>query len=172
MSIAASVNSVNISLLVAQSIKNMRIVIQRVSEASVTVAGEVISKIGKGMMILLGIEDADTEEDVEWLCNKLSKLRIFSDENDAMNLDINQIEGSFLVVSQFTLHAMTKKGNRPSFIRAARPEKAIPLYENFLKQLALISGRPVQCGQFGAMMDVALINDGPVTIIMDTKDKV
>ena len=150
----------------------MRIVIQRVSEASVTVAGEVISKIGKGMMILLGIEDADTEEDVEWLCNKLSKLRIFSDENDAMNLDINQIEGSFLVVSQFTLHAITKKGNRPSFIRAARPEKAIPLYENFLKQLALISGRPVQCGQFGAMMDVALINDGPVTIIMDTKDKV
>jgi D-tyrosyl-tRNA(Tyr) deacylase len=138
----------------------------------VTVAGEVISKIGKGMMILLGIEDADTEEDVEWLCNKLSKLRIFSDENDAMNLDINQIEGSFLVVSQFTLHAMTKKGNRPSFIRAARREKAIPLYENFLKQLALISGRPVQCGQFGAMMDVALINDGPVTIIMDTKDKV
>ena len=150
----------------------MRIVIQRVSEASVTVAGEVISKIGKGMMILLGIEDADTEEDVEWLCNKLSKLRIFSDENDTMNLDINQIEGSFLVVSQFTLHAMTKKGNRPSFIRAARPEKAIPLYDNFLKQLALISGRPVQCGQFGAMMDVALINDGPVTIIMDTKDKV
>ena len=150
----------------------MRIVIQRVSEASVTVAGEVISKIGKGMMILLGIEDADTEEDVEWLCNKLSKLRIFSDENDAMNIDINQIEGSFLVVSQFTLHAMTKKGNRPSFIKAARPEKAIPLYENFLKQLALISGRPVQCGQFGAMMDVALINDGPVTIIMDTKDKV
>ena len=150
----------------------MRIVIQRVSEASVSVAGEVISKIGKGMMILLGIEDADTEEDVEWLCNKLSKLRIFSDENDAMNLDINQIEGSFLVVSQFTLHAMTKKGNRPSFIKAARPEKAIPLYENFLKQLALISGRPVQCGQFGAMMDVALINDGPVTIIIDTKDKV
>ena len=149
----------------------MRIVIQRVSEASVTVAGEVISKIGKGRMILLGIEDADTEEDVEWLCNKLSKLRIFSDENDAMNLDINQIEGSFLVVSQFTLHAMTKKGNRPSFIRAARPEKAIPLYENFLKQLALISGRPVQCGQFGAMMDVALINDGPVTIIIDSQNK-
>ena len=149
----------------------MRIVIQRVSEASVTIAGEVISKIGKGMMILLGIEDADTEEDVEWLCNKLSKLRIFSDENDAMNLDINQIEGSFLVVSQFTLHAMTKKGNRPSFIRAARPEKAIPLYENFLKQLALISGRPVQCGQFGAMMDVALVNDGPVTIIIDSQNK-
>ena len=100
----------------------MRIVIQRVSEASVSVGGELISKIEKGMMILLGIEDADTEEDVEWLCNKLSKLRIFSDENDAMNLDINQIEGSFLVVSQFTLHAMTKKGNRPSFIKAARPD--------------------------------------------------
>ena len=150
----------------------MRIVIQRVSEASVTIAGEMISKIDKGMMILLGIEDADTEEDIEWLCNKVTKLRIFSDENDAMNLDINQIEGSFLVVSQFTLHAMTKKGNRPSFIRAARPEKAIPLYEKFLERLASISGRPVQCGQFGADMDVALINDGPVTIIIDTKDKV
>ena len=149
----------------------MRIVIQRVSEASVSVGGELISKIEKGMMILLGIEDADTEEDVDWLCNKLSKLRIFSDENDAMNLDINQVEGSFLVVSQFTLHAMTKKGNRPSFIRAARPEKAIPLYETFLKQLAVISGRPVKCGQFGADMDVALINDGPVTIIMDSQNK-
>ncbi len=149
----------------------MRIVIQRVSSASVSVGGETISKIEKGMMILLGIEDADTEEDIDWLCNKLAKLRIFSDENDAMNLDINQIEGSFLVVSQFTLHAMTKKGNRPSFIRAARPEKAIPLYETFLKRLAAISGRPVQCGQFGAMMDVALVNDGPVTIIMDTKNK-
>ena len=150
----------------------MKIVIQRVSEASVTIDGEMISKIDKGMMILLGIEDADTEDDIEWLCNKVTKLRIFSDENDAMNLDINQIEGSFLVVSQFTLHAMTKKGNRPSFIRAARPEKAIPLYEKFLERLASISGRPVQCGQFGADMDVALINDGPVTIIIDTKDKV
>lgn len=149
----------------------MRIVIQRVSEASVSVGGKVISKINAGMMILLGIEDADTEEDIEYLCNKLTKLRIFSDENDAMNLDINQIEGSFLVVSQFTLHAMTKKGNRPSFIRAARPEKAIPLYETFLKRLAYISGRPVLCGEFGAMMDVSLINDGPVTILMDTKDK-
>lgn len=150
----------------------MRVVVQRVSKASVSVAGEIISKIEKGMMILLGIEDADTEEDVEYLCNKLTKLRIFSDENDAMNLDINQIEGSFLVVSQFTLHAMTKKGNRPSFIKAARPEKAIPLYESFLKRLSYISGRPVQCGEFGAMMEVALVNDGPVTIIMDTKDKI
>ena len=149
----------------------MKIVIQRVSEASVTIDGEMISKIDKGMMILLGIEDADTEDDIEWLCNKVTKLRIFSDENDAMNLDINQIEGSFLVVSQFTLHAMTKKGNRPSFIRAARPEKAIPLYEKFLERLASISGRPVQCGQFGADMDVALINDGPVTIIIDSQNK-
>lgn len=149
----------------------MRIVAQRVSEASVSIAGETISKIDEGMLILLGIEDADTEEDIEWLCNKLTKLRIFSDENDAMNLDINQIEGSFLVVSQFTLHAMTKKGNRPSFIKAARPEKAIPLYETFLKRLAIISGRTVRCGEFGADMDVALINDGPVTILMDTKNK-
>ena len=149
----------------------MRIVIQRVSEASVSVDRKVISKIEEGMLILLGIEDSDTEDDVEWLCNKVSKMRIFSDENDAMNLDINQVEGSFLVVSQFTLHAMTKKGNRPSFIRAARPEKAIPLYETFIKQLAIISGRPVKCGEFGAMMDVSLVNDGPVTILMDTKNK-
>ena len=149
----------------------MRIVIQRVSEASVSVGGEIISKIEEGMLILLGIEDSDTEEDVEWLCNKLTKLRIFSDENDAMNLDIKQIEGSFLVVSQFTLHAMTKKGNRPSFIRAARPEKAIPLYETFLRRLSYISERPVLCGEFGAMMEVSLVNDGPVTILMDTKNK-
>ena len=121
----------------------MRIVAQRVSRASVTIAGKLKSEIGKVMMILLGIEDADNEEDVEWLCTKLSKMRIFGDENDAMNLDINQVEGSFLVVSQFTLHAMTKKGNRPSFIRAARPEKAIPLYELFLSKLAEISGREV-----------------------------
>ncbi len=149
----------------------MRIVIQRVSKASVSINNNIVSAIDKGMLILLGIEDSDNDDDVEWLCNKLSKLRIFSDENDAMNLDINQIEGSFLVVSQFTLHAMTKKGNRPSFIKAARPEKAIPLYERFIERLATISNRPVMCGKFGAMMDVALINDGPVTIIMDTKDK-
>lgn len=123
------------------------------------------------MLILLGIEDADTSEDVDWLCNKLTKMRIFGDENDAMNLDINQVGGSFLVVSQFTLHALTKKGNRPSFIRAARPEKAIPLYEVFLSRLAEISGREVQSGEFGAMMEVALVNDGPVTIIMDSKNR-
>ena len=149
----------------------MRIVAQRVSQASVTIEGKVKSAIGKGMLVLLGIEDADTDEDVEWLCNKLTKMRIFGDENDAMNLDINQIDGSFLIVSQFTLHALTKKGNRPSFIRAARPEKAIPLYELFLKRLSEISTREVQSGEFGAMMEVALVNDGPVTILMDSKQR-
>ena len=149
----------------------MRVVAQRVSRASVTIDGKVKSAIGLGMMVLLGIEEADTTEDVEWLCTKLSKMRIFADENDAMNLDINQVEGSFLVVSQFTLHALTKKGNRPSFIRAARPETAIPLYELFLKRLAEVSGRPVLSGEFGAMMDVELVNDGPVTILMDSKRK-
>ncbi len=149
----------------------MRIVAQRVSRASVTIEGKLKSAIGLGMMVLLGIEEADNEEDVEWLCGKLSKMRIFGDENDAMNLDINQVEGSFLVVSQFTLHAMTKKGNRPSFIRAARPEQAIPLYELFVKRLHEVSGRAVLTGEFGAMMAVELINDGPVTIIMDSKQK-
>ena len=149
----------------------MRIVAQRVSRASVTIDNQLKSHIGLGMMVLLGIEEADNEEDVEWLCAKLSKMRIFSDENDAMNLDINQVGGAFLVVSQFTLHAMTKKGNRPSFIRAARPEQAIPLYELFLKRLAEVSGRPVQSGEFGAMMAVELINDGPVTILMDSKHR-
>ena len=149
----------------------MRIVAQRVSKASVTIDGKVKSAIGPGMMVLLGIEEADNEEDVEWLCAKLAKMRIFADENDAMNLDINQINGSFLLVSQFTLHAMTKKGNRPSFIRAARPEQAIPLYELFVKRLHEVSGREVLTGEFGAMMEVALINDGPVTIIIDTKQR-
>ena len=149
----------------------MRIVAQRVSRASVTIGGKLKSAIGNGMMVLLGIEEADNEEDVEWLCAKLAKMRIFADENDAMNLDINQINGSFLVVSQFTLHAMTKKGNRPSFIRAARPEQAIPLYELFVKRLHEVSGREVLTGEFGAMMEVALINDGPVTIIIDTKQR-
>ena len=125
----------------------MRIVAQRVTHASVTIDGKVKSEIGQGMLILLGIEEADNEEDIEWLCQKLTKLRIFSDENDAMNLDINQVNGAFLVVSQFTLHALTKKGNRPSFIRAARPEVAVPLYELFLKRLAEVSGRDVQSGE-------------------------
>ena len=147
----------------------MRVVAQRVSRASVSVEGRTKSTIGLGMMILLGIEDADNEEDVEWLCSKLTKMRIFADDHNAMNLDVNQVGGAFLVVSQFTLHALTKKGNRPSFIRAARPEKAIPLYELFLKRLAEISGREVQSGEFGAMMAIDMVNDGPVTILMDSK---
>lgn len=149
----------------------MRIVAQRVSRASVTIDGQVKSAIGLGIMVLLGVEEADNEEDVEWLCGKLTKLRIFDDGNDAMNFDINQVGGSFLVVSQFTLHALTKKGNRPSFIRAARPEQAIPLYELFVNRLHEISGREVLTGEFGAMMEVELINDGPVTILMDSKHK-
>ncbi|MBQ2187140.1 MAG: D-tyrosyl-tRNA(Tyr) deacylase [Bacteroidales bacterium] len=148
----------------------MRVVIQRVSQASVTIDGVLKSAIEKGFMVLLGIEEADNQEDVEYLCQKLTKLRVFADDNNAMNLDINQVGGDFLVVSQFTLHAMTKKGNRPSFIKAARPEHAIPLYELFLKRLAEVSGRKVECGKFGADMQVELINDGPVTIIIDTKN--
>jgi D-tyrosyl-tRNA(Tyr) deacylase len=149
----------------------MRTVIQRVSEASVTVEGKIVGRIGKGLMILLGIEDADDEEDVAWLAGKIAKMRIFSDAEGKMNANISEVDGRALVISQFTLHAATKKGNRPSFIRAARPEKAIPLYENFLQRLAIELGRPVECGIFGAYMDVALINDGPVTIWMDSKEK-
>lgn len=149
----------------------MRLVIQRVARASVTIGGLLKSEIGKGLMILLGVEDADSQEDVEWLCQKVTKLRIFEDDGNAMNLDISQVGGEFLVVSQFTLHAMTKKGNRPSFIRAARPEHAVPLYELFLKRLAEISELPVKCGEFGSDMQVELINDGPVTILIDSKNK-
>lgn len=149
----------------------MRIVVQRVAKASVTIGEELRSEIGKGMLVLVGIEDADGSDDVEWLCSKLSKLRIFEDDKAAMNLDISSVDGSFLVVSQFTLFAMTKKGNRPSFIRAARPEHAVPLYEMFLQRLAELSGRPVRCGEFGADMKVELLNDGPVTIIIDSKNK-
>ena len=149
----------------------MRIVVQRVAKASVTIGGELRSEIGKGMLVLVGIEDADGADDVEWLCSKLSKLRIFEDDKAAMNLDISSVDGSFLVVSQFTLFAMTKKGNRPSFIRAARPEHAVPLYEMFLQRLAELSGRPVRCGEFGADMKVELLNDGPVTIIIDSKNR-
>ena len=148
----------------------MRIVVQRVAKASVTIGGELRSEIGKGMLVLVGIEDADGADDVEWLCSKLSKLRIFEDDKAAMNLDISSVDGSFLVVSQFTLFAMTKKGNRPSFIRAARPEHAVPLYEMFIQRLAELSGRPVRCGEFGADMKVELLNDGPVTIIIDSKN--
>lgn len=149
----------------------MRAVIQRVSQASVTIGGEVKSSIGPGLLILLGVEDADGQEDIEWLCKKISQLRIFGDEAGLMNLSVQDIAGEMIVVSQFTLHASTKKGNRPSFIRAARPETAIPLYEKFVETLQTVSGLKVGTGEFGADMKVALVNDGPVTIVMDTKVK-
>ena len=150
----------------------MRVVIQRVTSASVTIDGQVKSSIGLGLLVLLGIEVDDTVEDIEWLCGKISKLRIFSDENGNMNLSIADVNGEFLVISQFTLHASTKKGNRPSFLSAARPEQAIPLYEKFLLRLENESGRKVYSGEFGADMKVALLNDGPVTIWMDSKSKI
>lgn len=149
----------------------MRVVIQRVSEASVTVAGEVISNIGKGLLILLGIEDADTEEDIDWLCKKVANLRIFNDENGVMNLSVQDINGELLVVSQFTLHASTKKGNRPSYIKASKPDFAIPMYEKFVKTLEVIAGIGVQTGVFGAAMEVRLLNNGPVTILIDSRNK-
>ena len=149
----------------------MRILIQRVKKASVTIENKVKSAIGPGLLILVGIEDADTTDDALWLAQKTTGMRIFSDADGKMNLDLVQTGGELLVVSQFMLHAQTKKGNRPSFIRAARPEKAIPLYEYFVEQLQQLSGKSVQTGTFGAMMDVELINDGPVTIWMDTASK-
>lgn len=149
----------------------MRVVIQRVKEASVGISGSVKSAIGQGMLILLGIEDTDTDEDINWLCNKIFNLRIFSDEAGAMNLSLQDSDGELLVISQFTLFASTKKGNRPSFLRSARPEFAIPLYEKFLLTLSQVAGREVKSGEFGADMKVSLLNDGPVTIVIDTKNK-
>jgi D-aminoacyl-tRNA deacylase len=149
----------------------MRVIIQRVSEASVTIEGKVKSSIGKGMLILLGIEEVDTAEDIEWLCSKISKLRIFNDANGVMNLSIGEISGDVLLISQFTLHASTRKGNRPSYIKAARPEVAIPLYEDFISQLEKELNKNISTGVFGADMKVSLINDGPVTIIVDSKNK-
>lgn len=149
----------------------MRTVLQRVKKASVTVEGKVISEIEHGFLVLLGIEDEDTQEDIDWLCRKITRLRVFSDENDAMNLSVKDVNGDILVVSQFTLHASTKKGNRPSFIKAAKPEVAVPLYEKFTEQLEKELDKEVKTGVFGAMMDVALINDGPVTINIDSKNK-
>lgn len=149
----------------------MRAVIQRVSEASVTVNNKVISSINNGLLVLLGIEDADTSEDIIWLIGKLSKMRIFSDSEGKMNLSLNECNGSLLLVSQFTLHAMTAKGNRPSFIRSAKPEKAIPVYEEFIKIWQQQTNIPIQTGEFGADMKINLLNDGPVTIIIDSKAK-
>ena len=149
----------------------MRIVVQKVKEASVTVDKKVISAIQKGLLILVGIENEDTEEDIEYLVRKIVQLRVFNDENGVMNLSVQDVEGEVIVVSQFTLHASTKKGNRPSYIRAARPEFSIPMYEKFVLAMEKALGRKVGTGEFGAMMDVALINDGPVTIIIDSKQK-
>lgn len=149
----------------------MRALIQRVSQASVSVKQKIVGQINHGMLILLGVGQEDNQEDVEWLCRKISNLRIFNDEEGKMNRSIQEVEGNFLVISQFTLHANTKKGNRPSYIQAARPEQAEPLYEDFMKYLGTLSGRAVAAGQFGAQMEVQLINDGPVTIWIDTKNK-
>ena len=149
----------------------MRVVIQRVSQASVIVDEKKVASINKGILVLLGIEIEDTKEDVVWLANKIVQLRIFQDEKGVMNKSITDVDGGIIVVSQFTLHAKTKKGNRPSYIKAARPEQAIPLYEQFKKDLSEAIGSQIQSGEFGADMKISLINDGPVTIIIDTKNK-
>jgi len=149
----------------------MRVVIQRVSEASVVIEGKTVASIQKGLLVLVGIEDADTQEDINWLTAKIAKIRIFGDENEVMNLSVQDVDGDIIVVSQFTLHAATKKGNRPSYIKASKPEIAIPLYENFVQKLEQELGKKVQTGQFGADMKVALLNDGPVTILIDSKNK-
>lgn len=149
----------------------MRIVIQRVSEASVTIEQNIVAQINQGLLILVGIEEDDTHEDVNWLVSKIVNLRIFANENNVMNLSVKDVNGEIIVVSQFTLHASTKKGNRPSYIKAAKPDFAIPMYETFVKKLETELGKKVQTGQFGADMKVGLVNDGPVTIIIDSKNK-
>ena len=149
----------------------MKAVIQRVSQSSVTIDGEIVASIQKGLLILVGIEEADTKEDIEWLSSKIVNLRIFGDENDIMNLSVKDVKGEVIIVSQFTLHASTKKGNRPSYIKAAKPDIAIPLYEQFVQEFEKDLEMKVQTGQFGANMKVSLLNDGPVTILIDTKNK-
>ncbi len=149
----------------------MRAVIQRVSQASVKIEGKIKGEINHGLLILLGIETGDSAEDIQWLCRKISNMRIFSDENNAMNLSIKDIDGEALIISQFTLHASTKKGNRPSFIKAAKPDISKPLYEEFLTEFEKHLAKPVSSGEFGADMKVSLLNDGPVTIIIDSKNK-
>lgn len=149
----------------------MRAVIQRVTKASVTIEGKIHSSIGTGLLVFLGIEDADADEDIEWLSQKIVNLRIFNDENGVMNISVKDVMGEILVISQFTLHASTKKGNRPSYIKASKPDFAVPMYEKFLQQLTNDVGKNVSSGIFGADMKVELINDGPVTIAIDTKNK-
>jgi len=149
----------------------MRAVIQRVSEADVTIGDQVKAAIGPGLLVLVAVEDVDTDEDVEWLTGKIARLRVFSDEAGLMNFSVQDIAGELLVISQFTLFASTRKGNRPSYTRSARPEVAVPLYESFLARLAMESGRPVHAGEFGADMQVTLVNDGPVTILIDSRQR-
>ena len=149
----------------------MRVLIQRVKEASVTVDYKIVSKIEKGLLLLLGVENEDSKEDIDWLCNKVLNLRIFNDEKGIMNKSVIDIDGDIIVVSQFTLHASTKKGNRPSYLKAAKPEVATPLYESFVEQLKIKFGKEIGTGIFGADMKVALLNDGPVTIWIDSKQK-
>ena len=149
----------------------MKAVIQRVSQSSVTINNEIVAQIQQGLLVLVGIEDADNQEDINWLTSKIANLRIFEDESEIMNLSLKDIDGEMIVVSQFTLHALTKKGNRPSYIKASKPEIAIPLYESFVQQMEKELGKKVQTGQFGADMKVSLVNEGPVTIIIDTKNK-
>ena len=149
----------------------MRLVIQRVLKTTLKISGATYSEIEQGLLLLVGVEEADTIEDVDWLASKASGLRIFSDEEGKMNLDVNQIQGEVMVVSQFTLFASTKKGNRPSFIKSAKPEIAIPLYENFILKLSALITKPIKTGQFGADMQIELVNDGPVTIIIDSKNR-
>jgi len=149
----------------------MRVVIQRVSRATVTIGGRKKAETGAGLLVFAGIEETDSEPDVEWLCNKIIQLRIFNDLNGIMNLSVGDTKGDIMVISQFTLHAKTKKGNRPSYIRAARPETAIPLYNSFVSRLSRLLGKDVATGEFGAMMQIELINDGPVTILIDTREK-
>jgi len=149
----------------------MRVVIQRVKRASVRIEEKEERSIKEGLMILLGIEEADTQEDIDWLCGKISRLRIYDDENGLMNHSVQDIQGEIMVVSQFTLHASTKKGNRPSYMKAAKPDTAIPLYEAFIASMSKAMGKNIVTGEFGAMMEITLVNDGPVTICIDTKNK-
>jgi D-tyrosyl-tRNA(Tyr) deacylase len=149
----------------------LKVVIQRVSSASVTTEAEIVANIQSGLLVLVGIEDEDSQEDINWLSQKIINLRIFGDENNVMNLSVKDIQADIIIVSQFTLHASTKKGNRPSYIKASKPEMAIPMYEKFVKQMELEIGKKIQTGKFGADMKVALVNDGPVTIIIDSKNK-
>ena len=149
----------------------MKVIIQRVLQASVTIESRIVAQIQEGLLILVGIEDLDNQEDINWLTSKIINLRIFNDENNVMNLSVKDINGEMIVVSQFTLHASTKKGNRPSYIKASKPEIAIPLYESFVSQLESELGKKIQTGVFGADMKVSLVNDGPVTIVIDSKNK-